>query len=584
LWAVPLAGWAQAATPAAPLKVLRISFPAPETGFDPVQVSDVYSNTAISHIFESLYGYDHLARPFKIKPRIAAAMPEVSDDFRIYTIRLRPGVLFADDPAFKGRPRELVAEDFIYTLKRHFDPKTKSPAVSNWEEEGILGLDALRDEALKAKADFNYDRPIAGLKALDRHTLQIKLAQPRPRLLYKLADMPIMAREVVEAYGEHIMEHPVGTGPYKLTQWRRSSLMVFERNPTYREVHYDAEPNADDAEGQALLQRLKGRRLPMIDRVEVGVVEQGQPRWLAFLNGEFDILGVPLEFATVAAPKGKLAPNLEKRGVRMHRVLAPDVTMVYFNMEDPVVGGYTPDKVALRRAISLGTNVEREIRLARRGQAIPAQSGMVPHTYGFDPDYKSENSEYNVSKAQALLDLYGYIDRDGDGWRDQPDGKPLALDYATQPDAISRQFDELWAKNMDALRIRLVYKVGKWPEQLKQARAGKLMLWQLGSSATSPDGQGALELAYGPSAGGGNLARFKLAAFDEIYRKINDAPDGPERQALFTQANKLITAYMPYKFHVHRIGTDLTHPWVVGYRRPTFWRDTWQYMDLEPKP
>lgn len=267
----------------------------------------------------------------------------------------------------------------------------------------------------------------------------------------------------------------------------------------------------------------------------------------------------------------------------MHRMLGSDVTLFYFNMEDPVVGGYTADKVALRRAIGLATNVQREISLARRGQAIPAQSVIAPHTYGFDPAYKSENSEYNLPKARALLDLYGYVDRDGDGFRERPDGRPLVIDYATQPDAISRQFDELWAKNMDALGVRLTFKVSQWPEQLKQARAGGLMVWALGSSSTTPDGAGGLEMAFGPAAGGGNLARFKLPAFDALYRRINDAPDGPERLALFTEANKLLTAYMPYKFNVHRLATDLTHPWVIGYRRPIFWRASWQYMDIERK-
>ncbi len=582
--ATSLSVWAQApAAATAPPKTLRIVFNAAETGFDPVQTSDIYSAIASDHIFEALYHYDHLARPYKIKPNVAAGMPEVADDYRRFVVRLKPGVHFADDPAFKGRKRELVAQDVVYSFKRYFDPKTKSPAYSGMEEEGFVGLDAVRADALKRKKDFDYDREVEGVKALDRYTVQFKLERPRPRFLYTLAGVSLMAREVVETYGDNIMEHPVGTGPYRLVQWRRSSFMAFERNPNFREVFYDAEPNPDDAEGQALLARLKGRRLPMIDRVEVNVIEQSQPRWLAFLNSEFDIVEVPVEFVAVAAPQGKVAPNLSKRGIALYRVLRSTVTMSYFNMEDPVVGGYTPEKVALRRAIGLATDVQKEIDLIRRGVGVPAQSGVAPHTFGFDPAYRSENSEFNLPKAQALLDLYGYIDRDGDGWRDLPDGKPLLIEYATQSDATSRQFDELRKKSMDALKIRIEFKVNQWADQIKLARAGKLMMWQLGSSSTSPDGQGALDRAYGPSSGSGNFARFKLPAFDALYRRINDLPDGPEREALFTEANKLVTAYMPYKFHVYMMATDLTHPWVIGYRRPNFWNDTWQYMDIEPR-
>lgn len=571
---------APAAVPAAS-KVLRLSFPAPETGFDPAQISDLYSATAIAHIFEALYGYDHLARPFKVKPVTATAMPEVSDDFRTWTIHVKPGIYFNDDPAFNGKKRELTAEDYVYSFKRFFDPALKSPSLSSLREDGVIGLNEMYDELVKSKKPFDYDKPVEGLRALDRYTLRIRLASPRPRFIYTLTGVQAMAREVVERYGSDIMAHPVGTGPFKLAQWRRSSLMVFERNPNFHEVRWDAEPNADDAEGQAMLARLKGRRLPLVDRVEVSVIEESQPRWLAFLNGQFDIVGVPLEFANVAVPGGHLAPNLAKRGIRMERNLAADVTLFYFNMDDPVVGGYTPEKVALRRAISLATDVPREIQIVRRGQAIPAQSPVAPNTYGYDPEYRSENSEYSVPRAKALLDMFGYVDKDGDGWRDLPDGRPLVIDYATQPDQISRQFDELWKKNLDAINVRINFKVAKWPEQLKQARAGQLMVWAVGQSSTSPDGQGAFELSYGPASGGANLARFKLEAFDQIYRKINDLPDGPERLALFRQGKKILTAYMPYKYDVHRIATTLIQPWLDGYRQPNFWRETWQYMDVE---
>ncbi|HEX7437511.1 MAG TPA: ABC transporter substrate-binding protein, partial [Caldimonas sp.] len=409
----PLQGAGADGAPAPAPHVLRYAFPAAETGFDPTQLSDLYSRTVTTHVFSALFHYDYLARPFKIVPDTAAAMPEVSDDFKTFTIRLKPGIYFADDPAFKGRKRELVAQDYVYSFKRFFDPANKAQSYPGLKEEGMVGLDALREAALEAKAPFDYDKEVEGLRALDRYTLQFKLEKPRPRFVYTIADGSLfgaLAREVVEFYGDKIMEHPVGTGPFRLAQWRRSSLIVLERNPAYRDQVYNAQPNADDAEGQALVQRFKGRRLPMLDRVEISIIEESQPRWLAFLNSQFDVIAVPLEFANVAAPNGKLAPNLAKRGIGIERTLGADRTFFYFNMEDPVVGGYTPEKVALRRAISLATDVEREIRVARRGQAIAAQSIVAPNTYAYSPDYHSINSEYSIAKAKALLDLYGYVD------------------------------------------------------------------------------------------------------------------------------------------------------------------------------
>lgn len=564
-------------------RVLRVCFPIAETGFDPAQIIDLYSRTVTAHLFEGLYAYDHLARPAHILPCTAAAMPEVSADFRTFTIRLRQGVRFVDDPAFGGKPRELVAEDYVYSLKRYADPATKSPNWGTVEQIGIVGLDELRKRA-SAGAKFDYDSQIDGLRALGRYTLRIRVSAPRPRLLEILATGDLfgaLAREVVEHYGPDIMAHPVGTGPFRLGEWRRNSLIVLERNPAYRDVRYDAHPAPDDAEGHALLSRLKGRRLPLVDRVEVSIIEEQQPRWLAFLNRQLDIVSVSPEFANTAMPNGRIAPNLAREGVQGWRVLQPDVAMTLFNMEDPVVGGNAPEKVALRRAIGLSVDVDREIRIARRGLAIPAQSPFAPHTTGYDPTFKSENGDHDVARAKALLDLYGYVDRDGDGWREGPDGKPLVLELATQPDQVSRQFDELWKKHLDSIGLRLKFNVGKWPEQLKAARAGKLMMWHVGLTAAAPDGLGALQRYHSPQAGGQNLARFSLPRMDEIYERVQALPDGPERQALFDEARRIAIAYMPYKTHVHRIVVDVAHAWVSGYRRPVFWQDQWQFIDVD---
>jgi ABC-type transport system substrate-binding protein len=577
-----VAAWPQGG---APTKTLRYAFPIAETSFDPAQISDLYSRTVAAGIFDAPLEFAFMARPFRLRPNTAAAMPEVSADFRSFTIRLKPGILFDDDPAFGGRKRELTAADYVYSIKRHYDPRWKSGNLYILESAKILGLSELRKRALDAKQPFDYDTEVEGLRALDRYTLQIRLAEPSPRFLYNLADGSFtgaLAREVVEAHGDKVGEHPVGTGPYRLAQWKRSSRMLLQKNPNYREVLYDEQPPADDARLQAIAQQFKGRRLPIIDQVQISVIEEAQPRWLSFLNGEQDLLeGVPGEFADIAIPNNQLAPNLAKRGIGMLRVPRADVAVTYFGMEHPLVGGTAPDKVALRRAIALAVDVPREIALVRRGQAVPAQSPVAPGAWGYDPAFRSEMSEHNLARAKALLDLYGYVDRDGDGWRDQPDGRPMQLEYATSPDQTSRQLSELWKKNMDALGLRIEFKVAKWPEQLKASRAGKLMMWGVGWSASQPDADTFLALGYGPNKGQANHARFDLKAFNELYERQRMLPDGPERQALIDQAKKIMIAYMPYKVHVHRITTDLWHPWVLGFDRNLFVRDFWKYLDID---
>ena len=585
------AGLPAAAAPgaAAATKTLRFAFPIAETGLDPAQISDLYSRTIAQAIFDAPLQYEFLARPFRLRPNTTVGLPEVSADYRTYTFRLRPGIYFADDPAFKGERRELVAADYVHALKRHYDPRWKSNNLYQLEGARILGLSELRRELMAAKKPFDYEREVEGLTVLDRYTWRIRLADPAPRFASLMTDIAFaaVAREVLAFYGEDkMMEHPVGTGPFRLAEWRRASRIVLERNPGYRDEFYDEQPAADATPAlAAAAAKLKGRKLPLLDRIEVAIIEERQPRWLAFLNGEIDILDpVPPEYAEIALPNNELAPNLRKKGVQMVRYPRSDVSLSYFNMDDPVVGGYTPDKVALRRAISLAIDIDKEIRLIRRNQAVPGQSHVGPGVWGYDPAFRSEMSRFDRARALALLDLYGYVDRDGDGWRELPDGKPLVLEYATEPDQAARAANEQWKKNMDAIGIRMVFKTAKWPENLKASSAGKLMMWGVGWTVGAPDAQDFLNLAYGPNRGQANKSRFDLPAYNEVYRRQTVLPDGPERQALIAEAKRLVVAYMPFRVHVHRIFTDLVQPWVIGYDRNLFtgMGRTWRYIDIDP--
>jgi ABC-type transport system substrate-binding protein len=564
-------------------KVFRWAFNAAETGFDPAQISDLYSGYVVANIFEPPLQYDYFARPTVFKPRTAAAMPEISADFRTITVRIRPNIYFQDDPAFKGKRRELVAADYVYQLKRIADPRWKSPSWGSIEATGVIGLADLRKEAM-ASGKFDYDREIDGIRALDRFTFQIRLAEPGPRFYEALTDarpFGAVAREVVEAYPDEMMARPVGTGPFRLVQWKRSSRIVLERNPAYRDEFYDASPPEGDARGHALLARLKGKKLPLIDRVELSIIQESQPRWLSFLSGAQDAVNVPLEFINVAVPNGHLAPSLAKRGITYERTIQPDIVVTFFNMDDPVVGGYALEQVALRRALSLGYNVDEEIRLIRRGSMTPAQSLVPPLTSGWDARFVSEMSQFDRARARALLDVTGYLDRNGDGWRERPDGSPLELVVATESSQIDRAFNEMWKRQLDALGVRVTFQVNQWPENLKAARAGKLMIWLLGNTASAPDSDDFLRMGVSRDIGAYNFARFRNTRYDELYERQRQLADGPERDAAIFEMKRIQVAYMPYKVHGHRFVNDLSHPRLIGYRRHPFARDFFKYIDID---
>ena len=566
-----------------PAKVLKYAFEISETGFDPAQISDWYSSVVNEQIFDTPLKYDYLARPVKMKPGVLEAMPEISVDGTVYTLRFRRGIYFADDAAFGGKKRELVAADLAYSMKRLYDPKVKSPNLYFLDGK-IAGMEPLKKKAKESGA-FDYEMASDGFELVDRYTLKIKLLQADYNFLYLLASVnasAIVAREVVEKYSDDIMAHPVGTGPYLLAAWKRSSRIVLEANPNFREEYFDAEPPTDDAEKQAIAARLGGRRIPMIGRIEIYPIEEEQPRWLAFLNKEHDFIDrVPNDFSNHAFPGNKLAGYLSKEGVQMDRQPGLEVTYAYFAMENPVVGGYSPEKIALRRAVVLGFNTDEEIRIIRKNQAVPAHSPVGPGAFGHESTFRTTANDYDPARARGLLDMVGYVDRDGDGYRENPDGSKLELEIATTPSQRDKQFDELWKKSMDAIGIKMRIKKARWPDLLKESRAGKLMMWQLGWSGPYPDAEAFFVMLYGPNSGQANHARFRNADFDRLFEKARGIAPGAERVAIYREMNRLFLVNAPWKLGGHRMLTDLAHPWVIGHTRHPVNRATLRYLDID---
>ena len=580
-FAVVLFASSFAAGAADPGKVLRTAFSIAESSFDPVLAYDAASNSVVEEISESMLEYEYLARPVKLAPLTLERLPEVSDRGATYLCRVRKGIFFAADPAFKGKPRELVAADYAYSLKRLLDPALRSPWT--WVVEGkLVGGDELQ-AAAKKTGKLDYDAPIAGLEIIDRYTLRIRLKQPDYTFLYVLA-MPAsaaVAREVIDAYGNDAGAHPVGTGPYLLKEYKRSSRIVLEANPQFRKFVFD-EPAPANKSDAAIARALKGRVLPAIGRIEISVIEEQQPRWLAFLKREVDYLQpFPLGFVGELLDNGKLKPALAAKGIYHELLLRPNTWWAYFNMEDPVVGGYTPEKIALRRAIGMAFNTGEFIRVLFMGRAVPAQGPIPPDIAGYDPDHKTQAQAYDPAAARALLERFGYKDRDGDGYRELPDGKPLVIEQWSSPTSRAREYDELWKKSMDAIGIRMVFKKDKVPELRKMARAGKLQMRQDGWQADYPDAENFMQNLYGPNIGQTNDSRFKLPEFDRLYEESRKLPDSPERTKLYDRMTDLVVAYAPWRLTHHLLEDHVIQPWVIGYKPHPIRSDIWMYLDID---
>jgi oligopeptide transport system substrate-binding protein len=566
-------------------KTLHVAFVQAETGFDPQASYDIYSSDVCRAIFDSLYTYDYFARPVRLVPNTADGTPVITDGGRTYTIKLKRGIYFAADPAFKGKRRELTADDYVYSIKRFADPKVRSYWLYLLEKN-LVGLDPVLAKA-RASGTLDYDADIEGLQAIDRYTLRIRFERPDFAFQWWLTTVQFsaVAREVVEAYKDasnRVMDHPVGTGPYVLKQWTRGQRIVLEANPGFRDLRYPT-PGSGSVPGDATIAKgLAGKPLPIVGRVEISIIEEEQPRLLAFDTGALDYARVPPTLAEKALAGAALRPELAKRGVVLHREIEPSISFFFFNLDNPVVGGYTPEKLALRRAISMSFDRDAQIRQLLNGQAIPANQPVPPPLYGHDPKYIARYG-YDPAAARALLDKFGYRDRDGDGYRETPEGKPLTVVLASTTDAKARASDELWKRCFDAIGVRVSFLKNKWPELNKMSEAGQLMMWGLGWISSIPDGRDYYSYFYSPNIGMSNDARMRLPAFDALFERSLALSEGPERTALFDRMNDLIYDYAPWILADYPYQNVVAQPWLKGYKQNVYVEHQWWYYDVAPR-
>ncbi len=571
----PVPGYAAAD----PAKVLHVTIEAADDGFDPAHTNNAYSSRIAQAIFEAPLTYDYLARPVRVVPNTATAMPDISADGMHYNFQIRKGIFFTPDAAFKGKPRELTAHDYAYTIKRLVDPKNRSPQASSYESK-IVGLDAVIAEA-KRTGKFDYDAPVAGFEIPDPYTLKIHLTAPDQTLLYLMAGTyaGAMAREVVEFYPQDLGAHPVGTGAYMLKQYVPRSKIILEANPAYRGFVWDFQSTGDAWDAQ-IVRTMKGKKMPQIGRVEIAIVEEEQSRWLGFDSGQTDLE----ELSDPAAPKvllkDQLKPEFAARGIRLHRFVDATIgAFTIFNFRDPVTGGTTPDKVALRRALAMAYRIDDEITQVRYGQALRARSMVPPGIIGHDPAYRSSIA-YEPELAKKLLDHFGYK-IGADGFRSFPDGKPLTLKIHSAPNTRDKARMEVWKRSLDAINIRAEFPVSSFADNLKAAYRCELMMWGLGGRPSIPDGIDFLDSYYGKNAGVSNKGCYESAAFDALYLKARGMPDSPERTELYRQMQRQIEADTAIALHLWRYKNWMIQPWVQGFKKHPIIDGDWRFLDVD---
>ena len=569
---------AYAKSPADPNKVLNIAYEAPDDGFDTVKTYNFYSGSIAQAIFEPLLKYDYLARPAQLVPNTAVSMPKIEQEGKVYIFKIQPNIYFSDDAAFKGKPRELVAQDYIYSMMRIMDPKNRSPTYS-FIEGKIVGGDAAVAQAKKT-GQFNYDAVIPGLKALDKYTLQITLTRPDYNFPYILAYATFSgtAREVVEFYGDRIAQHPVGTGPYQLSKYVPRSRIELVANPKYRGFTWNFKSTGSSWDNR-LIKEMQGKKMPQIGKVSISIIEEEQSRWLAFKSGQLDFDKLTSNAVPQALNGKQLKPELVKQGIQHFPNKDAEITYTMFNMQDPTVGGFGLEKVALRRAISLAYNQAEAIKQLYKGQAVKSEMLVPEGVQGFNPNYRSSVA-YNPLLANKLLDRFGYK-KGGDGYRRLPNGQPLTLKFMTENSSSSVIQSELWKKNLDAIGLRADFVVSNFADNLKAAMQCKYMIWGGAWIADYPEGENFAQLLYGPNSAQGNLSCYQSKAYDALYTQAMALPP-PQRLPFYEKLSRQIEADNPWIIHNSRIRNWLLHPQIQGFKAHPMMNTNWQYLDIQP--
>jgi ABC-type oligopeptide transport system substrate-binding subunit len=522
----------------ASLEVYRHAIDGRPSSLDPAHAGDVYSATVVTNLFDTLYRYKYLARPYELTPNLAAGFPEVSEDGRVYRIRIRDDARFADDPAFAdGEGRAVTAADVVYSMKRHFDPATRSRGAWLWRDR-IVGL----PEPGEA---FDANDPVAGIRAEDEHSVRIELTEPYPQFTHTLATAlsAIVPQEAVEHYGREFGVNPVGSGPFEMTRFDET-MAVLEPAEHFDRGTIDLEAEGFDPDRQAGygLEAIDGKRYPMLDRLEVHFITEPSARWTGFAGRDgVDVVMVPPELADrVLAERSPIRFEPSIAG-RYHTLAADEAGLVFygFNMANPAIGHH-PDEEREARNRALRCAMRDAFDWPARNRAFYHGLGRVfpgvipPVLAAFDATLPEGSIEHAPQRAQRRLS------------RNDWSAESLPeLTYGLEASVHQRQMFEqfrAWMTEVgipaDKLRPRSFPGFGEYARALGNR---ELDIFLLGWTLAYPDAQYALQLFYGPNAApGANSFNYRNPEFDRLFERASTLPAGSERRALYQRMNRIV--------------------------------------------
>lgn len=530
-------------------KVAHLAVRAKLGTLDPTRSSSTYDSEVQSQVYEGLFTYKYLVRPYELEPLLAKAMPHVSEDGLTYTIDVREGVFFQDNECFEGGiGRELVAKDFVYSMMRMADDQNQPTGWWLYADR-IIGFDEFEKRmSERGDAPFDWDAKIEGLQAISKYKLQIRLVRPFPQMLYVLAMSYAVAipRECAEYYGKTFTNTAVGTGPFILRTWTRGSRVILDKNPKYRDAYYptEASPEFQHMLGDA------GKKIPFLDAIVYHVYEQDQPMWLKFRVRDLDMTQLPDEYHSAVLDENKnLRKSFVDEGVSNYNLALLDLIYRGFNMEDPVVGQGESARY-LRQAISLAFSSEEINDAFYSNSCVLYDAPVPPGLDSYVPGITSPYRGPDLEKAKALMVKAGY-----------PGGKGLpTIELDTSVSANSAEQAEMLSRAVGRIGVKIDVNLNSFAELSNKLKKKKAQMFGLAWGGDYPDAENFLQLFYGPNeAPGSNNFNYKNPAYDALYNQSRTLQPGPERTVVYQKMREVLIEDVPSFGHMARTRFFLWH-------------------------
>ena len=592
------------------------AFPASHRYLDPAQSYSVGSHKVTGLVYGTLLEYHYLKRPYELIAGLAREVPvaePLAGGGVRYRFRLRDGVGYGDDPCFElsapgATTREAVAQDIAFQLHRLADPALQvqvRDAFSRIEGFGefMEALSARRRAqpafaARPLREQYAEAGGIPGVQVRGRYELDVVLREPYPQLLYwfAMAFTTPVPWEAVAYYDEkhgrvRFADHPVGTGPYRVTVYEKNSRVVLEQNQNwYGRAHPDApgarypsEGAPGDAEEGLLQPRYIGRALPFLTRIEMRLEKEGIPLFNKFIQGYYDASRIIKESFDSVVQSDRLTPEMAARGIRLQKTVNPGVFYIGFNMEDATVGAPAGERGRkLRQAMSLAVDSERWIELFLNGRGLPAQNPVPPVLAGYPHGYENPWRQVNLERARALLSEAGYAEG-----RDPQTGKPLHITfdvYALNSQSLLER--EFFVNEWRKLGIQVDLQTTTYNEFQAKVERGAYQLYFWGWSADYPDPENFLFLLTCDMRriphGGPNSANFCNARYDALFSRMEVMENGPARDGIILQMLEILRDERPWVEVYHGIGYSLVHDWVSNVKPFGMSHPMHKYYDVDP--